>query len=446
MSRISGTDRDHAGGARPNGSTDPRDALGWGERQHDRWLERWIRSTEDLARLQYSHRMLDAVIDEIDGRQIRVGDQWLTDYASCNYLGLDLDEEIIEAVPEYLRRWGTHPSWSRLLGSPVLYEEIEDTLTALLGAEDSLVLPTITHIHMSVIPVLAGGGTLFLDSRAHKTIYDGCALAVARGATIQRFAHNDLDWLETLLRDGSWRRPGMICIDGVNSMTGNAPDLAAFAALAREHDAILYVDDAHGFGVIGERSATEPCDYGVRGNSIVRHVGESYENVVLVGGFSKAYSSLLAFIACPTALKQVLKTAAPPYLYSGPSPVASLATVIEGMRVNETRGDALRANLHRLTHRVLNRLDELGVSTPNESGFPIIEIPLADPDTVDEVGNLLFDRGIYVTMAVYPLVPREEVGFRLQLTAANTDEQVDHLCDVLGEVAERFKLRRAPAE
>src|SRR6201989_1450109 len=94
-----------------------RDALGWGARQHDRWLERWIRTTEDLARLQYSHRMLDAVIDEIDGRQIRVGDQWLTDYASCNYLGLDLDEEMIEAVPEYLRRWGPHPSWSRLLGS-----------------------------------------------------------------------------------------------------------------------------------------------------------------------------------------------------------------------------------------------------------------------------------------------------------------------------------------
>ena len=127
----------------------------------------------------------------------------------------------------------------------------------------------------------------------------------------------------------------MICIDGVNSMTGNAPDLAAFAALAREQDALLYVDDAHGFGVIGERSASEPCDYGIRGNSIVRHLDESYENIVMVGGFSKAYSSLLAFIACPTGLKQVLKTAAPPYLYSGPSPVASLATVLEGFRVNE---------------------------------------------------------------------------------------------------------------
>ena len=69
--------------------------------------------------------MLDAVIDEIDGRDIRIGDHWLTDYASCNYLGLDLDEEIINAVPEYLAKWGTHPSWSRLLGSPILYEEIE---------------------------------------------------------------------------------------------------------------------------------------------------------------------------------------------------------------------------------------------------------------------------------------------------------------------------------
>ncbi len=413
-----------------------------GRRRDDRWLERWISSTEDLARLQYSHRMLDAVIDEIDGRMIRVGDKWLADYASCNYLGLDLDEEIIAAVPEYLARWGTHPSWSRLLGSPVLYEQIETELTELLGAEDTLVLPTITHIHMSVIPVLAGGGTVFLDRRAHKTIYDGCQTARARGAEIVRFA-GGLDELEQLLRAGKWRGPGLICIDGVNSMTGNLPELAQYAELARDYDVLLYVDDAHGFGVIGERSATEPCNYGVRGNSVVRHLGESYDNLILVGGFSKAYSSLLAFIACPTALKQVLKTAAPPYLYSGPSPVASLATVLEGLRVNAERGDALRAELARLTGRVLDRVHQLGIRTPNESGLPIIEIPVADASRIDDVGNLLFDRGIYVTMAVYPLVPRNEVGFRLQLTSANTDEQVDHLCEVLGEVAAEFRLSEA---
>jgi 7-keto-8-aminopelargonate synthetase-like enzyme len=201
------------------------------------------------------------------------------------------------------------------------------------------------------------------------------------------------------------------------------------------------VDDAHGFGVIGERSPDELSPYGRRGNSIVRHLDETYDTILLVGGFSKAYSSLLAFLACPTAIKETLKTAAPPYLYSGPSPVASLATVLEGLKANERRGDALRADLHRMTGRVLARVHELGISTPNESGYPIIEISLSDPDEIDAVGDLLIDRGIYVTMAAYPLVPRNEVGFRIQTTAANTDAQIDHLCDVLGEVAERFQLR-----
>ncbi|HEY7935300.1 MAG TPA: pyridoxal phosphate-dependent aminotransferase family protein [Solirubrobacteraceae bacterium] len=413
-------------------------------RTQDTWLERWIGTTSDLARLQYSHRMVDAVIDEVKGREIRIGNKWLTDYASCNYLGFDLDEQIIAAIPEYLARWGTHPSWSRLLGSPVLYEEIESRLTELVGSEDSLVLPTITHIHMSVIPVLAGAGTIFLDGRAHKTIYDGCATARAHGASVERFHHNDLDQLAQLLR-GDWARPGIVCIDGINSMTGNPPDLEAIATLAREYDTLLYVDDAHGFGVIGQRSEQERCPYGARGNSIVKHMGESYDNVILVGGFSKAYSSLLAFIACPTAIKRVLKTAAPPYLYSGPSPIASLATVLEGLKINESRGEQLREHLYRLSVRVLRKVRELGIATPNQSGFPIIEIPLANPDSVEEVGDLLFDRGIYVTIAAYPLVPREEVGFRLQLTAANTDAQVDHLEKVLEEVSDRFQLRSTPA-
>ncbi|MGA2925126.1 MAG: pyridoxal phosphate-dependent aminotransferase family protein [Solirubrobacteraceae bacterium] len=413
-------------------------------RRDEHWLARWMRTTADLADLQYSHRMVDAVIDEIDGRQIRIGDHWLADFASCNYLGLDLDPELIAAIPEYLEQWGTHPSWSRLLGSPVLYEQLEARLTELLGSEDCLLLPTVSLIHLSVLPVLAGSGTLFLDGRAHKTIYDGCSLSVARGATVARFAHNDLDQLESLLR-GKWQRPGVICIDGINSMTGNAPDLRTVAALAREHDALLYVDDAHGFGVVGERCTHESCSYGARGNSVVRHLGESYENTILVGGMSKAYSSLLAFVACPTAIKQVLKTAAPPYLYSGPSPVASLATASEGLRINEQRGEQLRERLFGLTASVLARLDELGVATPNRSGFPIIEIPLAQAADVGEAGDFLFDEGIYVTMAAYPLVPRDEVGFRVQLTAANTDAQVEHLNSVLGELAQRFALLPSPA-
>jgi 8-amino-7-oxononanoate synthase len=408
-------------------------------RHTDKWLDRWLASTADLARLQYTHRMVDAVIDEQDGRDIRIGDHWLADFASCNYLGFDLDREIIAAIPEYLDRWGTHPSWSRLLGSPVLYEQIEEELAEVLGCEDTLLLPTITHIHMAVIPVLAGEGTIFLDGRAHKTIYDGAMAAKSHGADVVRFPHEDTDELERLLRkrnDG----PILICMDGVNSMTGNAPDVGRFAQLAREYDAILYVDDAHGFGVVGDRAPDELSPYGSSGNSIVRHLGESYQNVILVGGFSKAYSSLMAFIACPPELKQILKTAAPPYLYSGPSPVASLATVLEGLRVNRERGDEIRADLFRKTTRLLDHLDEIGLSTPNRTGFPIVEVPIGDASRVDEIGDYLFDSGVYVTIAAYPLVPREEVGFRIQLTAANPERHVDHLLDVLTGLAERLSM------
>jgi 8-amino-7-oxononanoate synthase len=409
------------------------------------WLEHWLAICSDLSALKASHPMMDAVIEEVDGRMIRVGDRWLADFASCNYLGFDLDREIIERVPAYLDAWGTHPSWSRLLGSPVLYEEIEERLTELLGSEDSLVLPTITHIHMSVIPLLAASGTIFLDARAHKTIYDGCQIAKARGAAVRRFRFEDPDHLDTLLSQE--RDPTrLVCMDGVNSMTGNAPDLVAFAAVARRHGALLYVDDAHGFGVIGERTPLETCPYGIRGNSIVRHAGESYDNAVLVGGFSKAYSSLLAFIACPTDVKDLLKVAAPPYLYSGPSPVASLATVLAGFEVNEERGDALRANLWRLSQRVLGALGALGVETPNRSGLPIIEVPLRDHDRIDAVGRFLFERGVYVTLAAYPLVPKDEVGFRIQLTAANTDEQVDALIEALESLAAAGELRMRDAD
>src|SRR6266511_3459889 len=315
------------------------------------WLDRWLAANADLADLHASNPQVDAVIDEIDGRRVRIGGRWLIDFASCNYLGLDLDREIIEAIPAYLDRWGTHPSWSRMIGSPVLYEQLERELVELLGAEDVLLLQTLTHIHASVIPVLAGDGAIFIDARAHKTIYDGCVVARAHGATMQRFRHDDPDDLERLLASER-RHPRLICMDGINSMTGT-----------------------------------------------------------------------------------------PPYLYSGPSPVASLATGLEGLKVNAERGDALRAGLYAKTRRVLDHLEFLGVMTLNTSGFPIVEVPMADPDDLGKVGAVMYERGIYVTLAFYPGVPREEVGFRLQITAANTDEQVSELIDVLDELASAGRLR-----
>ncbi|TMK94267.1 MAG: pyridoxal phosphate-dependent aminotransferase family protein, partial [Actinobacteria bacterium] len=234
----------------------------------------------------------------------------------------------------------------------------------------------------------------------------------------------------------------VIAMDGVNSMTGNAPDLAAFSRLATEHHCLLYVDDAHGFGLIGERSPEELCDYGTSGNSVFRHLGVSYEDAVLVAGFSKSYSSLLAFMSLTTPLKDALKVLAPPYLYSGPSPVASLATVLAGLEVNRRRGDLVRLDVWRKTARVLDAMRTLGIHTPNTSGHPIIEIPLANHEEIDDVGRYLFEHGIYVTMAAYPLAPKSEVGFRIQVTAANGDDEIEELIAVLTSLKERFQLEQ----
>ena len=252
--------------------------------------------------------MMDAVIDEIDGRMIRIGDHWLADFASCNYLGFDLDPEIIDAIDAQLDAWGTHPSWSRLLGSPGSTRRSRSGSPRCSARR--LARPADHHAHPHVRDPAAR--RLGHDPARRARAQDDLRrrqVARARGAAVKRFRFDDPDHLDQLLR--AERDPTrLVCIDGVNSMTGNAPDIRAFAAVARKHGALLYVDDAHGFGVIGERRPDESSTYGARGNSVVRHCDETYDDIVLVGGFSKAYSSLLAFIACPTEVKDLLKVAA----------------------------------------------------------------------------------------------------------------------------------------
>lgn len=398
----------------------------------------------ELDRMRATAPFYDATVNEIAGRRVRIRDHWLTDFASCNYLGLDLDREVIAAVGPYLDRWGTHPSWSRMIASPEPYADIEMTLAALLGTQDALLLPTITHIQLSVLPALVARGSLFVEVHAHQTAHDGAVMTAARGGTVARFREDRLDRLERRLRRAPF--PRLICVDGIHSMTGNAPPLADLIALAGRHDALVYIDDAHGFGVVGERAANETSPYGSRGNGIVRHLGQAYDNVILVGGFSKAYSSLLAFVACPTPVKDYLKSAAGSYIFSGPSPVASLATGLVGLQINERRGDELRARLYTLTRRLLDGIHGLGLATLNTSGFPIIEIPLRDPDHAAELGDFLYARGVLAGVVPFPIVPREKVGMRVQVTAANTEAEIDDLLAVLADAHARYPLALADTE
>src|SRR5262245_10637746 len=250
--------------------------------------------------------LYDNVVTALQGRRIQVRGRWLDDLASCNYLGLDLRPEVMASIEPAVRRWGTHPSWARMAASPEIYEELEAKLAEVLGAEDTLVLPTISLIAIGLIPAIAGKGVLFADKFVHKVNHDGCRLARDMGATLVSFVHTDLDALETLLQQHPGAPTRTIVVDGILSTTGRTPDIPRLAALARKYDAILYIDDAHGFGVVGE-GPTPERPYGRRGNGVVRHFGLSYDNILYVSGLSKAYSSLAAFVACPRKLKTYLK-------------------------------------------------------------------------------------------------------------------------------------------
>ena len=179
-------------------------------------------------------------------------------------------------------------------------------------------------------------------------------------------------------------------------MTGNIPDVPALArTVPRARRAALHRRRAR---LRRDRRAAPGRDRRPYGAGATRSSGtpaRRYDNIVLVGGFSKAYSSLLAFLALPTWLKNQLKVAAPPYLYSGPSPTASLATVLAGFDVNAARGDAIRADLYRMTDARAGPRSTSSASTPpTPSGHADHRAAAGRPGRdLDEVGQLLWERG-----------------------------------------------------
>jgi 8-amino-7-oxononanoate synthase len=383
--------------------------------------------------------LYDNVVTQQIGRRIQVRGRWLDDFASCNYLGLDLRAEVMAAIEPAVRRWGTHPSWARMAASPQLYEQLEAKLAEVLGAEDALVLPTITLIAIGLLPALAGkDGVIFADKLVHAVNYDGCRLARDMGAKLFSFVHSDLDALERRLKQHAEAPTRIIVVDGILSTTGRTPDIPRLASLARQHDAILYIDDAHGFGVLGENPTAER-PYGRRGNGVVRHFGLGYDNILYVSGLSKAYSSLAAFVACPKKLKIYLKCNITSYLVSGPVPTAALATALAGLELNDREGDQWRDRLYAYTSAIIDGYRQRGIATDNDNRFPIVSAYVGSAENVIRGGQLLFDEGIYLTLQAYPLVPRDRGVLRATPTVANTAEQVAHLVEAMERVVRTLK-------
>jgi myxalamid-type polyketide synthase MxaB len=366
-------------------------------------------------------------VDEQRERQVLIDGRWRCDFASCNYLGMDLHPDVINSIPAALDKWGVHPSWTRAVASPGLYPELEQELADLLGSPTTLVFPSIHLLHLGVLPMLAGfNGVILKDNAAHHSIYEACLRSQADGIEWLEFAHNDLADLERKLSRYRPEQSKIIAIDGVYSMSGEFPPLPEMSALAKKYNALIYVDDAHGVGVIGE-NPTEDMPYGHGGCGIVKYFGLDYEadRIIYVGGLSKSFSSYGAFITCfDQAMKSRLSLAGP-FVFSGPSPVASLASALAGLKVNRSEGERMRRQVYQLTHKLVSSAKAMGYEVDNEHDFPIVGVVIGNVDEVTEACKLLWEYDILITPAIYPAVPMHRNLVRFSITASNTEAEID---------------------
>jgi myxalamid-type polyketide synthase MxaB len=390
---------------------------------------------EVLARVQAIPQAFRTA-EEQQGRQVLVDGRWRADFASCNYLGLDLHPEVMAAVEPALRKWGTHPSWTRAVASPAPYAQLERELARMVGAPDTLVFPSISLLHLGVLPLLAGGdGIIFKDAAAHHSIHEACLRARAEGVEWQDFRHNDPEDLAEKLARQSPGRTKVIATDGAYSMGGAYPPLAEYVRLARQHKAIVYVDDAHGFGILGE-APDAAMPYGHGGNGMVRHMGLdcASDPIVYVAGLSKAFSSYAAFVTCADAQTKLKLQTSGPYVFSGPTSTASLATALAGLGQNGRDGEDRRARILQLTRQLVAGARKLGFEVDNEGDFPIVGVVMGGWDAMQAACRTLWEHDILITPATWPAVPENRNLVRFSITAANTQGEVEQALEALQAV------------
>ncbi|MCP2728259.1 aminotransferase class I/II-fold pyridoxal phosphate-dependent enzyme [Limnofasciculus baicalensis] len=385
------------------------------------------------------------VVTEQQGRKLLIDGYWVIDFASCNYLGLDLHPKVKEAIPPALEKWGVHPSWTRLVASPAIYEELEEELAKLLGVPDVLVFPSVTLLQMGVLPLLTGNnGVIFGDIAAHRCIYEACCLAQHKGAQFIQYRHNDLNDLAEKLVKYPLEQVKIIVIDGVYSMSADFPDLPAYVRLAKEYNALIYMDDAHGFGILGENPSSD-MPYGYKGNGMVNYFDLRFaeDNIIYVAGLSKAYSSYAAFLTCGDRQIQTNFRNAWTAIYSGPSPVASLASALAGLQVNLQEGDQLRKQIYHLTRKLVTQARAIGFEVDNSGYVPIVSVLVGDAQHIVDVCQLLWEYGILITPAIFPIVPLNKTALRFSITAANTEEEIDQAIKALEAVWDLLQKRKA---
>ena len=336
---------------------------------------------------------------------------------SNNYLGLTVHPEVVAAAKQALEEYGAGCSGSRFLnGTLSMHIQLEKELAEFVGKEACMTTSTGFMTNLAAISALVGPHDYTIcDIENHASIYDGCKLSFGK---MLRYKHSDMEDLERKLQKVPDNAGALIITDGVFSMSGDIARLPEIVALAKKYGARIMVDDAHGFGVLGN---------GGRGTA--DYFGLTDQVDIIMSTFSKSLASLGGFIATNAEVIDYLRHTSRPFMFAASIPPACTAASLAALRIIRQHPELPR-HLQDLTHYMQNGLKDRGVPII-ESEVPIVPIYTYDAMRTLKLSKRIFEEGVYVNCVLPPACPQGACLLRTSLMASHTEPLLDEAMDII---------------
>lgn len=335
-----------------------------------------------------------------------------------NYMGMTFDPQVIEAGIRAMRDFGTGTTGSRVLnGTYQGHKECEDALRDFYAMDHAMVFSTGYLANLGIISTIAGKGDyIILDIDSHASIYDGCKLG---DAEIVPFKHNDIEAMEKRLKRVPEGAGKLVILEGVYSMLGDVAPLKEMVRIAKEHGAMVLVDEAHSMGFIGEN-----------GRGVAELQGVMDDVDFIIGTFSKSVGTVGGFCVSNHPKFEIMRLVCRPYVFTASLPPAVVATAATSIR-KLMQGSNKRAHLWENSRRLHSGLKELGFTLgTDEAQSAIIAVIMPDLEQGAAMWEALLEEGLYVNLARPPATPANMTLLRCSLCAEHSEEEVSTILDM----------------